>query len=686
MESAKQTIQTRIIAFMVILGIMIGVGTGLGVLQTTKNELVTLEREKMSHAVALAGEKLHNDLRELGQDVLFVMGTPPIEGIIRSEKNGGLDPMDGSTQVQWRTRLATIFENMLRAKSDYLSCSYIGVADGGRELVRVDLRQGLIHIVEEKDLQQKGDASYFKAQLLSGKVNLSKIHLARENDQVLVPHQPVIQASTPIYDGRKLYGVIVITIDYEKRLELVAQQLSGFKKVYITNQHGDYLYHPDPAKTFGFDLGAAHQINREMPVFNHFFESNLARDFITTKSENDEQLAFIQRFPFETEASRFLTVAVSHPLNRVLLTTRRVRNQSLMIMTGMILLSAMLAMSFSQKLVVPIREITTAAQRLSEGDFQVDLPTRANGEIGQLALSLEVMTRNIQDRTVQLEQSEAYNRAILDNALDCIITIDEKGTVMTCNPALERVFGYKTNEVIGQNVKMLMPSPDRENHDGYLKQYLLTHVKTIIDSSRKVMGRRKDGSTFTLNLSVTELISGDQRFFTGFIKDISEEEARRLQEARLTELAETMTGAKNLNQLSSRILSFLANHFDIHLGAIYLPENHQMLRRTASYALEGGDQNLIIPMGEGLVGQTAIDHKIKVMNDTPDHYFKMKTHMGDLAPRQIILYPILYENELVAIFELGRPHHNEKTILDFLHAAAHLTSVTFKTSQSLLTH
>ncbi len=147
----------------------------------------------------------------------------------------------------------------------------------------------------------------------------------------------------------------------------------------------------------------------------------------------------------------------------------------------------------------------------------------------------------------QLEDSEARTRAILDAAVDAILTIDPSGRVESMNPAAERLFGYPSKEVIGQNVKMLMPEPYRHEHDGYLHNYLTTGHKKIIGIGREVVGLRKDGRTFPMHLAVSELHLGDRRMFTGIARDITDlrNAIRQLEdsEARTRTILETAVDA-----------------------------------------------------------------------------------------------------------------------------------------------
>ncbi len=118
--------------------------------------------------------------------------------------------------------------------------------------------------------------------------------------------------------------------------------------------------------------------------------------------------------------------------------------------------------------------------------------------------------------------TDSYLKGILENAVDGIISIDKKGMILSLNPATKNIFGYSEAEMIGQNVKMLMPSPYHEEHDGYLRNYHETGKKKIIGIGRDVEGRRKDGSTFPMELAVSENKVGTSKNYTGIVRDVSD--------------------------------------------------------------------------------------------------------------------------------------------------------------------
>jgi PAS domain S-box-containing protein len=151
----------------------------------------------------------------------------------------------------------------------------------------------------------------------------------------------------------------------------------------------------------------------------------------------------------------------------------------------------------------------------------------------------------------------------VDNVVDAIITIDEAGTVETFNRAAETIFGYDASEVIGQNVRMLMPNPDRGRHDGYLSSYIGTGEAKIIGIGRQVTGLRKSGQTFPMELAVSEFRMGQKRFFTGIVRDITERvraqaEIEQLNAQLRRAMTETHHRVKNNLQIIAAMLDMQA--------------------------------------------------------------------------------------------------------------------------------
>ena len=170
---------------------------------------------------------------------------------------------------------------------------------------------------------------------------------------------------------------------------------------------------------------------------------------------------------------------------------------------------------------------------------------------------------------------EAHLQSILDTVPEAMIVITERGIIQSFSTAAERLFGYSSAEAIGKNVKTLMPAPYRENHDGYLHRYMTTGERRIIGIGRVVVGQRRDGSTFPMELAVGEMKSGDQRFFTGFIRDLTE---RQQTEARLQELQSELVHISRLTAMGE-MASTLAHELNQPLSAIanYLKGTRRML-------------------------------------------------------------------------------------------------------------
>lgn len=177
-------------------------------------------------------------------------------------------------------------------------------------------------------------------------------------------------------------------------------------------------------------------------------------------------------------------------------------------------------------------------------EFRTEPLLDANKEIaGATAIGLDITDRKRAERA--LRRSEARLRSVINAAVDGIIIISEDGIIQSSNPACERLFGYSTSELRGRNVNILMPAPYKSEHDGYLHNYITTGKQKIIGIGREVVGRRKDGSTFPMYLSVSEAQLGNSRIFTGIIHDISAQKETEQELQKAIRTAEKATRAKS---------------------------------------------------------------------------------------------------------------------------------------------
>jgi PAS domain S-box-containing protein len=160
----------------------------------------------------------------------------------------------------------------------------------------------------------------------------------------------------------------------------------------------------------------------------------------------------------------------------------------------------------------------------------------------------------------RLRDALARHQALLDNAVDAIITIDSRGSIQSVNPAVERLFGYSPQELLGNNVSLLMPSPYREEHDGYIGRYLETGERRIIGIGREVWARRKDGTVFPIDLAVSEVVVGGERTFMGTIRDMTQrkeaEEALRQERDFAQRLVDTAHAIVLVLDVEGRIVRY----------------------------------------------------------------------------------------------------------------------------------
>jgi two-component system sensor kinase FixL len=224
---------------------------------------------------------------------------------------------------------------------------------------------------------------------------------------------------------------------------------------------------------------------------------------------------------------------------------------------------------------------------------------------------------------------EAHLRSILETVPDAMIVIDERGYILSFSAAAERMFGFSEEEVLGENVSMLMPSPDRERHDGYLERYLRTGERRIIGIGRVLTARHRDGATFPIELSVGEARIGDDRVFTGFIRDLTE---RQEAELRVHDLQSVLAHVQRVSEMGTLATS-LAHELNQPLTAIanYVETARDMLEQNANN-IAAIEQLIGEPGAANAEGETRAR---ELLNDNADTIAIVREALDECASQSV---------------------------------------------------
>ncbi len=267
----------------------------------------------------------------------------------------------------------------------------------------------------------------------------------------------------------------------------------------------------------------------------------LAREF-----KADENLSTVEDGVFDTFSEIRLDDEVYGRVEIGLKTTllgntiSAIQLKVIMIGAGEIIFSAFVSFVLGTFLVKRLQNLESGSELIAAGNYGSQILVDGEDELANTAKAFNIMSLKVADAIQELEQRNRelkmqrnYLQAILDTALNGIIVINERGIIENFNRHADALFDYSAEEVIGKNVKTLMPEPDRSGHDGYIKNFLTTGEKKIIGTNREVEGLRKDGTCFALSLAISEMETVDGiRRFVGILDDIT---ARKEAEARLIE-------------------------------------------------------------------------------------------------------------------------------------------------------
>ncbi len=427
-------------------------------------------KEKLGGETRLMAQRFRYTYHEVARDLKMIAGMPPIQGIIRAQRNGGIDPIDGSTENQWRERLARIFRSFLVQRPDDFQIRYIGLADQGRELVRVDRNSLGPFVVRPENLQQKGKEPYFRlgASAQMGRVVFSEVTFNREHGSLDPREIPTMRGMMPVFDWRgERFGMLVINIDYPAILKHAFAEMKPQWRTIIVNGQGDYMVHP----------GGPDSSPRPLQMHQNYTETPppiVTQALKTTQPElgveSDHMMSYIVNDDdgygsFDARVS----IIVQVPSEKLFAKANKIGSEVFAAGIGVVFAFVLGSVFFARSLMKPLSQTAIA---------------------------------------------------IVENVADGLIVIDAGGRIERFNPSCERMFGYKAEEVVGQHMGMLVAEGAGEEFRGEF----ITHAgqSQSHGNTFEVEARTKSGAPLPLELSVNEFNLNGKVKYSAVMRDISE--------------------------------------------------------------------------------------------------------------------------------------------------------------------
>jgi PAS domain S-box-containing protein len=472
-------LSTRITLAMVGLATLTAVAVGWLSYSNLEAAILPGAAERVQIHVRLLATELQSYVQGARNDILSFRSAPAMQAIARSRLVGGIDAADGGAQAIWLERIASRYAAELAAKPAYDLFRLVSFEDG-RELVRVDRfgRDGAIRIVPNADLQKKGDREYFKAARAApaDEIYVSAVDLTAKNSVIRPARVPILRISAIIQaPDKNPFGIVIINIDMRPILRHLADSAQPGGRIYVVDDRGNYLVHPDATMEFGSDTGRSTNWQADFPALAAEFETGHALASPITDNNGNRFVAGVASVPL-AGGPRVGVMEIT-PAAVVMAPVAAVGRATLFAGLIAVLCAGALAVLLARSLSRPLVQMTQAVEAFPAGP-SIEIPMGAGSEIGVLAGAFARMMNEVRNKTRSLEKEVAERRrteaelerhadsgrlfgAAVQSSNDAIVTMTLAGIVTGWNPAATRLFGWTSTEILGRAIDIIVPDDRR---------------------------------------------------------------------------------------------------------------------------------------------------------------------------------------------------------------------------------
>jgi diguanylate cyclase (GGDEF)-like protein/PAS domain S-box-containing protein len=577
-----------------LLGALLAALAGYYLYDRSRELLIHAVDDKLLAASQTLGRQINRSVAGIEGDLLLMAALPEVRQIATL-------PASAPAAGQARAQLAEIFGGLLTTRNHYIQARLVGVADFGRELVRVERNERQTRgwrVVPDSEFQEKNHLPYVyeTLRLAPGKLYFPPVSLDKDLDAGF--GKPMLHIATPIpgADG-KPFGVLVLDVALDGLLTQIREHMPAGMDVLLTNSHGDYLVHPDVEKIFGFDRGRRFRIQDDMPAAMPLFSNKPPPQVIfrldDTTLGQPAQVALV-RIAFDAlPANRFLVAGFYTPLENALAESRqlgqRILQNILLFITAAILLSFLLVRIMGR----PLNQVTQTVRQHALGKPLPPLPVARNDEIGDLARSFTEMAQQL-DRQLHAQQAtEAQLHAILDNAPLGIWLTDPGGRYRFVNATWCAALGIDEARFIAANSPADILGEEIAVFAETSNQRCLLEEKPVHLQTTQIFA---DGKLHYLEITKVKLAddTGHIVGIVGIANDVSERLQREAREKLRSNVLEQLAGGAALDAILPAIVADVEQQNpDLRCAILLLDDTGQHLRLGAAPSMPGSFKTLI---------------------------------------------------------------------------------------------
>lgn len=372
-----------------------------------------LEKEAEFFSYPLSGR-----IERLKDDAELLAALHATQGLMRAHLNGGKDPVTQTPQSAFEERLSTTFIEMLRTRAAYQRIRFIGVANGGKDILRVERFGNLIERMPDNKLEASAQERYFQETLqrMPGEIYLSEPNLDRQFGKITQPHTLVLRAAIPIFTtDKEPFGIILINMDFGNVLQDIRPNLAEDRGLYLTNASGDYLLHPDPTVLYASDLGHERRIQHDRPQLLKLM-GNTKEEKATFQPQDPEsgQVFTFRKYHFNPlTPHQYIGIAIEAPYASIISKTQEVERTGFLFSSGITLVATLAAIFLLRLLIRPLNRVADAVVRYRKGEKDIALPVESPDEIGVLAREFASMMQQKNEEDWIKENLVSISRNLL---------------------------------------------------------------------------------------------------------------------------------------------------------------------------------------------------------------------------------------------------------------------------------